>query len=541
MEPVLRMASGVALVGLLAGSTIGQTVVVEAPRIHTGAAEGARTPPVLEPGALLVRDGRVVSVGRTVGIPPDAQLYRFEDDVVVTPGFIDAGSALEFAGDRGALSLDLDPLRAVFAAPDSVRALAVEGVTTVLLRSAATDGNGSRMVAVKTVGGHRSERTLSPLAAIRLPFPGSADPLLHPDRLRARLKAGKEYHEQWQKYFQALAEWEKAQEEGKQAAAAAPVDEEPEVAPPPAADDPISGTWELTSEGRRGPSVSRLRLQHADGRVQGVLEGGFGGRPGGGEQRPRPVQGTFQGGKLELDAAGGEQFNMRISAEVSGESMTGVMRINDRFERPFTGKRIEKAGSSAPIVIRRRKRADDGRPTPPTRRDELEPYRSLFDGRIPLVVEAGSKMAARAAAALAAEYEVELVLYGEPEATGAIDAQCRGFLFPSADDLATPAAFKRWAAGVPTLPFALQSTPSADRGGLYARTLGASLRGASPDDLLRALTAAPAELFQLERVGTLEPGKDADFLIFDGEVFEPRTRLLHTFIGGARVERSPGS
>ncbi|MAD79625.1 MAG: hypothetical protein CMJ50_02110 [Planctomycetaceae bacterium] len=59
--------------------------------------------------------------------------------------------------------------------------------------------------------------------------------------------------------------------------------------------------------------------------------------------------------------------------------------------------------------------------------------------------------------------------------------------------------------------------------------------GLSQREVLRMLTQWPAEMLGVEdRVGTLEEGKDADFVILSGQPFHTRTQVLATYIGGRR-------
>ena len=60
--------------------------------------------------------------------------------------------------------------------------------------------------------------------------------------------------------------------------------------------------------------------------------------------------------------------------------------------------------------------------------------------------------------------------------------------------------------------------------------------GMSQEAALKGLTIYPAEMLDLgNRVGTLEPGKDADFIILSGEPFSIYTHVLETWIEGQRV------
>lgn len=60
--------------------------------------------------------------------------------------------------------------------------------------------------------------------------------------------------------------------------------------------------------------------------------------------------------------------------------------------------------------------------------------------------------------------------------------------------------------------------------------------GMSEDAALKGLTIYPAEMLDLgSRVGTLETGKDADFIILSGEPFSVYTHVLETWIEGQKV------
>jgi len=59
--------------------------------------------------------------------------------------------------------------------------------------------------------------------------------------------------------------------------------------------------------------------------------------------------------------------------------------------------------------------------------------------------------------------------------------------------------------------------------------------GMSRESALRALTQAGADMLDLgDRVGSLTPGKDADFVILSGDPFSVRTRVLETWVEGQR-------
>lgn len=60
--------------------------------------------------------------------------------------------------------------------------------------------------------------------------------------------------------------------------------------------------------------------------------------------------------------------------------------------------------------------------------------------------------------------------------------------------------------------------------------------GLSPDMALRALTLNAAEILGLgDRLGSLEPGKDADLVIFSDDPFASHTRVQAVYVNGRRV------
>ena len=69
------------------------------------------------------------------------------------------------------------------------------------------------------------------------------------------------------------------------------------------------------------------------------------------------------------------------------------------------------------------------------------------------------------------------------------------------------------------------------------RTGAIAIRGGLPEDVaLKALTLHGAQMLHLEdRIGSLEPGKDADFVVLSGAPFSVYTLVLETYIEGDKV------
>jgi imidazolonepropionase-like amidohydrolase len=96
----------------------------------------------------------------------------------------------------------------------------------------------------------------------------------------------------------------------------------------------------------------------------------------------------------------------------------------------------------------------------------------------------------------------------------------------------TPAALER--AGVPV---AIHTDDMITSSRLFLRSAALAVRGGmSEEGALRAVTLEAAAMLDLDdRLGSLDVGKDADFVLLSGPPFSVRTRVLETWIDGARV------
>lgn len=72
---------------------------------------------------------------------------------------------------------------------------------------------------------------------------------------------------------------------------------------------------------------------------------------------------------------------------------------------------------------------------------------------------------------------------------------------------------------------------------LFLRSAALAVRaGLAPERALSALTLEPARMLDLgQRIGSLEVGKDADFVVLDGAPFSVYTRVLETWVEGQKV------
>ncbi|HZY87882.1 MAG TPA: amidohydrolase family protein, partial [Gemmataceae bacterium] len=181
-------------------------------------------------------------------------------------------------------------------------------------------------------------------------------------------------------------------------------------------------------------------------------------------------------------------------------------------------------------------------PEKPRAVEALEPYRALFAGKIPALVEAHRADAIRLAVKIFRdEFKLRTVLLGAddafrlgdllaekqvavavgPELVRTVEREPVNLAQVLANRGVSFAFQSKATTGVKTLPLAVQ----------YAVH-----RGLGADDALAGLTAGPAKLLSIDkRVGTLAVGKDADLLVLSGPPFEAASRVLAVMIDGEWV------
>jgi hypothetical protein len=85
------------------------------------------------------------------------------------------------------------------------------------------------------------------------------------------------------------------------------------------------------------------------------------------------------------------------------------------------------------------------------------------------------------------------------------------------------------------IPFALETNPDASYGEKFPWYQAARCvrEGIPRETAIAAITTTPAKLLGLgDRLGSIEPGKDADILVLDGDPLEIRTMIEKVYVGG---------
>ena len=200
-------------------------------------------------------------------------------------------------------------------------------------------------------------------------------------------------------------------------------------------------------------------------------------------------------------------------------------------------------------------RAAEGRPGVP-RHDVDERMEALvpaIEGKIPVIVRANRLAQIRDALAWAREEKLLLVIWGGADAWRAADELAKARVavivdtpvdLPQRDDEAYDTQYalagRLDAAGVRVL-FNEGGSPD---GAANVRNLplyvGTAVAFGFPrEKALPAVTLEPARLLGVaDRVGSLDPGKDATFIVTDGDLFDARSKVVGAYLDGKELDLS---
>lgn len=182
---------------------------------------------------------------------------------------------------------------------------------------------------------------------------------------------------------------------------------------------------------------------------------------------------------------------------------------------------------------------------------DYEALQPVVTGALPLVVFADRAAEIDAVLRVADDFGIRIILAGASEAwqrAAAISAARVPVIVGGIGNI--PASFDRLntrddnaallrQAGVTVV---LESDSYGDGNHFNSRNVrfeagNAVANGMAWDDALRAVTAAPAEVFGVaDRIGTLAPDMDANLVVWSGDPFEFSTHAEAVFIGGTRVD-----
>ena len=517
------------------------SVVIEVEELHVGDGQ------VLAPGQLLMKEGKIVEVGRSVSRPAGATVVRGH---AAMPGMIDALGFLGLEGSDKGISPRVQLSRIVEPGDATDRRVARAGVTTVNLGSRSNPGDGSPTMAYKPAGSDLETMVVGDPNALRMQW---SDDNRHEsgEKVLKALEKAKKYKTEWEEYEKEIAAWEppepKANEDEEEDEDEDDEEEEEEDskskkkkdkgAPAP----PVTGVWEGTLNLASGTDSAslRLRLLEEDGSIEGALRCSLL------TEGLVDLDGTREEDALTLEASG-TRGPIGLSLEVDDDELAGKVE----FDGQALDVTLEQT-SSEYKVARRRPRpkppAEDepkGKPRSPGIDPELEPLRRAMSGKAAVLVHVEREDEILDCVSTFENFGIRPVLVGATkvwEVASDLSGRIAGVI-PTHRALQTGGklgiserqlhAVLR-AAGIPTAFHSAAEEGAADLPLIAAHAVA---HGLSPQAALQALTSDAAQILSIsDRVGTLAVGLDADVLLLDGSPLEVSSRVLRVWVSGEEV------
>jgi imidazolonepropionase-like amidohydrolase len=188
----------------------------------------------------------------------------------------------------------------------------------------------------------------------------------------------------------------------------------------------------------------------------------------------------------------------------------------------------------------------------PDRDLRREVFADVLDGKLPLLVTVNRATDIDAALRVAAEFGIRIVLDSAAEAYLATDrikaAGVPVILHPTmrragmgeTENIGFETAAKLRAAGIPVaLQSGYEGYVPKTRVALFEAAVAAA-NGLSTEEALAAITVDAATILDVaDRVGSLQPGRDADVAVFDGDPFEYTSHCTAVVIDGRIVADEP--
>ncbi|MBC8370979.1 MAG: amidohydrolase family protein [Planctomycetes bacterium] len=539
-------------------------VVVRAGTLHSG-----NGPAITGGVEVLMQDGRIVAAGHSVPHPMGARILEAGADAHITPGFIDARGYVGMTnGTHLPSKLSVARLAESSFYSKLWQHVARNGVTSVVVGSSRYEKYGTRAEVIKTAAQGDEHSGLNGNAVVF--FDASRSDHADSSSLGGNLKKGKKYTDSFVEHAKEYAEWqvedvkkkktaridselelrkrlaqgekeveEEVEEEGEDATDGEEEAEE-EVVEEEAAVDPVNGMWEGIIEHEMIPEPVAINIYlHHEGRdVTAILSS---------PDDPSGETLEIDGGIYENDT-----IHFEMPTEVGQVMIDGIIDAPDSMsvsvslagiggvDFVLTRTEIEQAGDFKP----KKKTKVDAGPAAPEVNHDLEGMRALFEGRAVAVVSVKRIDEAAAAIKAFAKYKIPMNLIGisySPELGEIMKANNVGLLM-SADTVSrngyadvVPVTNIN-ADGIATAFYSNSQSGSAS----IAQTLSlATSYGLGSEQALASLTSQAADVLGIsDKVGRIQPGLDADIVIFDGAPFDLRSRVQTVFVNGNEVPRN---
>ncbi len=262
--------------------------------------------------------------------------------------------------------------------------------------------------------------------------------------------------------------------------------------------------------------------------------------------------GALISGQTMIVKTHGTTVEQAVVQPVTAVAFTLGATVRENFQKPGTRSKgvamLREKFIEAQEYARKMKSKDPSKR--PTRDLKLEILADILDRKIPALITANKAVEITTALRLQKEFGFRMILDGVAEAYLVLDelkaANVPVILHPTmvrtygdTRNASFETAAKLKQAGI---KFALQSgyegyVPKT-RVVLYEAALAVA-NGLSFEDGLRAMTIDAAEILGISnRVGSLESGKDADVVCFDGDPFEYTSHVCQVIINGQLVKET---
>jgi len=263
------------------------------------------------------------------------------------------------------------------------------------------------------------------------------------------------------------------------------------------------------------------------------------------------VPGLIAGQAALIDLVPGTVSDMLNKAPVAMVAQFGDARSGGTNARGEQYARLKELLEDVRVYARRRSDFERAQTRSfSARRADLEALVPVVEGRLPLMVNADQASDIDAVLRLARETNVKVIIAGGAESWMLADRLARAavpVVVGSMNNIPTsfatlgsrqetPALLQRAGAKV-----ILIGNGSGGEEVFNVRNLKydagvAVAYGLAWDAALRAITLSPAEMLGVaNRVGSLQPGRDANVVVWSGDPFEFATRAEHVFIRGREI------
>ncbi len=260
--------------------------------------------------------------------------------------------------------------------------------------------------------------------------------------------------------------------------------------------------------------------------------------------------GALISGQTMIVKTHGTTVDAAVVQPISAVAFTLGATVRENFQKPGTRSKgvamLREKFIEAQEYAKKMKSKDPSKR--PTRDLKLEVLADILDRKIPALITANNATEIMTALRLQKEFGFRMILDGAAEAYLVLEelkaANVPVILHPTmvrtygdTRNASFETAAKLKQAGI---KFALQSGYESyvpkTRVVLYEAALAVA-NGLSFEDGLRAITIDAAEILGIaNRVGSLERGKDADLVCFDGDPFEYTSHVCEVIINGVLVK-----